>query len=266
MVCRAANLLTSLGVKAGDRVAVYMPMAVELPVTMLACTRIGAIHSVVFGGFSAEALASRIVDSQSRVLVTADAVMRGTKAVALKSIADDAMERCVAKGAAVEHCVVLKRLGASAPAACQVMLAGRDIDFAAACATQPDDCPVRWSESEEPLFILYTSGSTGTPKGVVHSTAGYMVYAATTFRRVFDYQGADDDVFWCTADCGWITGHSYLTYGPLLSGCSSVVFEGVPTFPDPGRFWKVCEKYRVTQVRTSLPLSLRSWRACSHAL
>lgn len=257
-VCQVANALRqSCGVQKGDRVALYMPMTLELPITMLACARIGAIHSVVFGGFSAEALASRILDCDAKVLITADAVMRGTKMVELKSVADIAMEKC---NNTVRHCLVLKRLGAQAPSACQTVQAGRDLDFGEEVEKASTDCPISWNNAEDPLFILYTSGSTGKPKGVLHTTAGYMVWVHTTFVNVFNYEGNANDVFWCTADCGWITGHSYLTYGPLLAGCTSIVFEGVPTYPTPSRFWEVCEKHKVSQFYTA-PTAIRSLMA-----
>ena len=257
-VCQVANVLRdTCHVKKGDRVALYMPMSLELPITMLACARIGAIHSVVFGGFSAEALASRIIDCKADVLITADAVMRGTKVINLKSVADEAMDKC---NDAIKHCVVLKRLGSKAPANCQTMKHGRDINFHDAMNQMSTTCPISWNNAEDPLFILYTSGSTGKPKGVLHTTGGYMVWTHTTFVNVFNYEGNPNDVFWCTADCGWITGHSYLTYGPLLAGCTSIVFEGVPTHPTPSRFWEVCEKHKVSQFYTA-PTAIRSLMA-----
>jgi len=259
IVCRVANVLKSKGVKKGDRVALYLPMTVDLPISMLACARIGAVHSVVFGGFSSDALAARIKDSGSKVLITADGVGRGEKVINLKSIADTAMDSLGAEDQ-VETCLVLERLNEEQlkdnPTASH-RDPSRDVDFAAACAAVSDDCPVTWMDAEDPLFILYTSGSTGTPKGVLHTTGGYMVYSGETFRNVFDYKGAPSDVFWCTADCGWITGHSYLAYGPLLSGCTSVVFEGVPNYPDASRFWSTVERHKVTQFYTA-PTALRA--------
>jgi len=251
-VQRFANVLKSLGVKKGDRVSIYMPMVPELPVAMLACARIGAIHSIVFGGFSAEALADRILDSQCQVLLTVDGTFRGKKAVPLKNNADQAMEICQGRGHQVQHCVVYRRVGDKLETAMQP---GRDLWWHEAMEKAEAECPVEWMDAEDPLFILYTSGSTGKPKGVVHTTGGYMVYAGTTFKYVFDYH--DDDIFWCTADIGWVTGHSYIVYGPLSMGASSVMFEGIPTYPDAGRFWDVVDKYRVTIFYTA-PTAIRA--------
>ncbi len=252
-VCKFANVLKSFGVKKGDRVSIYMPMIIELPVAMLACARIGAIHSVVFGGFSPESLADRIVDSRCETLVTTDGVFRGNKVIGLKANADAAMNLASQRGAPIKHCVVFQRLQAKdAPVQ---MTAGRDHWWHELMAKAPEQCEPEWMDSEDPLFILYTSGSTGKPKGVLHTTGGYMVYAATTFKYIFDYH--DNDVFWCTADIGWVTGHSYIAYGPLICGAISVMFEGIPTFPDAGRFWDVCDKYKVTQFYTA-PTAIRA--------
>ncbi|MCA1793542.1 MAG: AMP-binding protein, partial [Desulfobacteraceae bacterium] len=205
-VCRFANALKEKGVGKGDRVAIYMPMIPELAATMLACARIGAIHSIVFGGFSAEALADRIKDSLCRVLVTTDGVMRGAKAVPLKTAADRAMALCLDRGHQVDTCFVVKRTGSEVD-----MQPDRDIWWQEAADAQSPDCPVEWMDAEDPLFILYTSGSTGKPKGVQHNVGGYMVYTGTTFKYIFDYH--DGDIYWCTADIGWVTGHSYIVYG-----------------------------------------------------
>eukprot|EP00802_Teleaulax_amphioxeia_P017091 Tamp_17235.p1 GENE.Tamp_17235~~Tamp_17235.p1 ORF type:complete len:232 (+),score=46.24 Tamp_17235:509-1204(+) len=228
-------------------------MLAELPVAMLACARIGAVHSVVFGGFSAEALASRIIDSKAKVLVTADGSMRGSKLVDLLAIADKANELVQASG---EHAVstvivVERRPCADAP----VLRPGKHESFDALIAAADKECAIEWMDAEDPLFVLYTSGSTGKPKGVIHSTAGYMVWAATTFKYVFDYR--EQDVFWCTADCGWITGHSYLTYGPLINCATQVVFEGIPTYPTDTRCWDMIDKYKVNQFYTAVYSHLR---------
>ncbi len=252
-VCKFANVLKSFGVKKGDRVSIYMPMIIELPIAMLACARIGATHSVVFGGFSPESLADRIVDSRCETLVTTDGVFRGNKVIGLKANADAAMNLASQRGAPVKTCVVFQRLNAKhAPVQ---MASGRDHWWHELMAKAPEQCEPEWMDSEDPLFILYTSGSTGKPKGVLHTTGGYMVYTATTFKYIFDYH--DNDVFWCTADIGWVTGHSYIAYGPLICGAVSVMFEGIPTFPDAGRFWDVCDKYNVTQFYTA-PTAIRA--------
>ena len=255
-VCRLANWLRSQGVKKGDAVAVYMPMLCELPVAMLACARIGAVHSVVFGGFSAEALAQRMEDCKSRVLITCSGVKRGDKRIGLKSIADEAVALCSARGHAVERVLVCENDNglpkAETPWTCE---GGRDVWWSDAVAGQATHAEVEWVDSEHPLFLLYTSGSTGRPKGVLHTTGGYMVYAAVTTRHAFCLKPGD--VFWCTADCGWITGHTYVAYGPLLVGCAQVIFEGVPTFPDAGRCWEVVDKFRVSQFYTA-PTAIRS--------
>ncbi|KJE95860.1 acetate-CoA ligase [Capsaspora owczarzaki ATCC 30864] len=250
-VSRFANVLKSFGVAKGDTVGVYMPMVVELPIAMLACARIGAIHSVMFGGFSHEAIAGRILDAKCKVIVTADGVFRGEKVIPLKHIMNKAIEHCAEQGFAVTATIVLAHLG-NLPEEEKRSL---DRDWLKLEAEASPDCPVEWLEAEHPLFMLYTSGSTGRPKGVVHTQAGYMVWAATTFKYVFDYHPGD--VYWCTADCGWITGHSYVTYGPLLNGATSVLFEGIPTYPDAGRCWQVIDKYQVTQFYTA-PTAIRA--------
>lgn len=245
-VCQFANVLKSKGVKKGDRVCLYMPMVPELMIALLACARIGAVHSVVFAGFSASALADRINDAEMTVVVTSDGSYRGAKAIAVKKIVDDAIQTCPA----VKSVIVLKRTGEE-----QKMLAGRDSWWHDEVAKVNDQCEAEEMDSEDPLFILYTSGSTGKPKGVLHTVGGYMVYVDYSFRNVF--QTEENSIYWCTADIGWITGHSYLTYGPLLSGSTTVVFEGVPTYPDSGRFWQVIDKYKVTHFYTA-PTAIRS--------
>jgi len=252
-VCKLANVLKSFGVKKGDCVSIYMPMVKELAVTMLACARIGAIHSVVFGGFSADSLADRIVDSACEFLVTTDGVFRGAKAVALKANADKAMELAAGRGVTVKTCLVLQRLGAEHVSV--TMKAGQDHWWHEVMKDASPECEPEWLDSEDPLFILYTSGSTGKPKGVLHTTGGYMVFTAATFKYVFDYH--DGDIFWCTADIGWVTGHSYIVYGPLLTGATTVMFEGIPTYPDAGRFWDVVDKYKVNQFYTA-PTAIRA--------
>ena len=252
-VCRFANVLKRFGVGKGDRVSIYMPMVLELPIAMLACARIGAIHSVVFGGFSPDSLADRIVDSGCTFLITADGVFRGTKLVELKRNADEAMEIAARQGVTVRTCIVTRRLGERKVTV--QMRPGRDHWWHEVMQDAPEDCPPEWLDAEDPLFILYTSGSTGKPKGVLHTTGGYMVYTTTTFRYVFDYH--DGDIYWCTADIGWITGHSYIVYGPLCAGATSVMFEGIPTYPDAGRFWDVVDKYKVNQFYTA-PTAIRA--------
>ena len=252
-VCRFANALKRKGVQKGDRVAIYMPMIPELCVTMLACARIGAIHSIVFGGFSADALSNRILDSHCKILVTTDGVMRGDKTVPLKGNADMALDLCVEKGHSVECCFVVKRTGSEIE-----MKKGRDVWFYDEVEKQSLDCPVEWMDAEDPLFILYTSGSTGTPKGVQHNVGGYMVYTGITFKYIFDYH--DNDIYWCTADIGWVTGHSYIVYGPLSQGATSLMFEGVPNYPDPGRFWATVDKWKVNQFYTA-PTAIRALMA-----
>ncbi|MCP4721831.1 MAG: acetate--CoA ligase [Desulfobacteraceae bacterium] len=252
-VSRFANALKAQGVGKGDRVAIYMPMIPELAVTMLACARIGAIHSIVFGGFSAEALADRILDSLCKVVVTADGVMRGAKAVPLKGAVDTALALCEERGHSVDCCFVVKRTGSQIE-----MYPGRDVWWHEAAAKESPDCPVEWMDAEDPLFILYTSGSTGKPKGVQHNVGGYMVYTGMTFKYIFDYH--ENDVYWCTADIGWVTGHSYIVYGPLSQGATSLMFEGVPTYPDPGRFWATVDKWKVNQFYTA-PTAIRALMA-----
>ncbi|MGB0716047.1 MAG: acetate--CoA ligase [Phycisphaerae bacterium] len=251
-VCRFANVLKSHGVKRGDRVSIYMPMVTELVVAMLGCARIGAIHSIVFGGFSADSLADRIVDCECEILVTSDGGYRGAKKLALKSIADDAMTIAAQRGVNVRSCFVFRRWPADSEVA---MTEGRDVWWHEAMSNASTECEPEWMNAEDPLFILYTSGSTGKPKGVLHTTGGYMVWATTTFRYTFDYQ--EGDIYWCTADIGWVTGHSYIAYGPLCAGATSVMFEGVPTYPDAGRFWDVVDKYKVNQIYTA-PTAIRA--------
>ncbi|MCL2336822.1 MAG: acetate--CoA ligase, partial [Firmicutes bacterium] len=245
-VCKFANVLKGLGVNKGDRVTVYLPMIPELAITLLACARIGAIHSVVFGGFSAEALRDRIQDSNAATLITANYALRAGKLLGSKENADKAMAECPN----IKNCVVVKRVEQD----CN-MVEGRDLWWHEAMAKASPDCPPEHMDAEDPLFILYTSGSTGKPKGVMHTTGGYVVYTTTTFKYIFDYR--DDDVFWCTADIGWITGHSYIVYGPLSNGATSLMFEGVPNYPQPDRFWEVVEKYRVNIFYTA-PTAIRA--------
>jgi acetyl-CoA synthetase len=248
-VCRFANALKAKGVRKGDRVCLYMPMVPELAIAVLACARIGAIHSVVFAGFSASALSDRINDAQAMLVVTADGLNRGPKTLSLKTIVDEALTSC----SSVRNVIVYDNLGEDC-----AMTAGRDAWWEDAVAGQPETCDPEPMDAEDPLFILYTSGSTGKPKGVVHTCGGYMVYTAYSFQNVYQYEPGD--VYWCTADIGWITGHSYIVYGPLLSGATSVLFEGVPTFPDAGRFWQIVEKYKVSQFLTA-PTAIRSLMA-----
>ncbi len=245
-VNRMANVLLSQGVMRGDRVVIYLPMIPEAAYAMLACARIGAIHSIVFAGFSPDALANRINDCGAKLLITADTAPRGGRRTALKSNADAALLHCSDR----VRCLVVKHTGDQT-----TWVQGRDVDVLALMEHASPDCPPRPMGAEDPLFILYTSGSTGKPKGVVHSSGGYLVYASMTHQNTFDYQ--DGDVFWCTADVGWVTGHSYIVYGPLANGATTIMFEGVPNYPDPGRFWAVCEKHKVTQFYTA-PTAIRS--------
>ncbi|MDE0979893.1 MAG: AMP-binding protein, partial [Flavobacteriales bacterium] len=244
--CQFGNALKSLGVKKGDRVVLYMPMTPELTIAVLACARIGAVHSVVFAGFSAQALRDRIEDAQAKIVITADEGRRGTKTIPLKETVDTA----IINSTCVESVVVQKVTGT----AC-AMNPDRDLYWDELVAEKSTVCAAEPMDSEDMLFILYTSGSTGKPKGVVHVHGGYMVYAGYTFSNVFQYEG--DDVYWCTADVGWITGHSYIIYGPLLNGATSLMFEGIPTYPDAGRFWEVCAKHKVNQFYTA-PTAIRS--------
>ena len=254
-VCKFANVLKSRGVRKGDRVSIYMPMVVEATVAMLACARIGAIHSVVFGGFSAEALADRIVDSTCKTLITANGTFRGAKAIPMKPNADQAMDRAsLQMGEDVETCIVVRRVGEEAGINCE-MRGGRDLWWDEAMEEASEECPCEEMGAEDPLFILYTSGSTGKPKGVLHTTAGYMVYTATTHKYIFDYH--EEDIYFCAADIGWITGHSYIVYGPLANGATTLMFESIPTYPNPDRYWQVIEKWKVNQFYTA-PTAIRA--------
>ncbi|HEY1415997.1 MAG TPA: acetate--CoA ligase [Caulobacteraceae bacterium] len=245
-VCRMANVMKDHGVKKGDRVTIYLPMIPEVTFAMLACSRIGAIHSVIFGGFSPDSVAGRIQDCASRIVITADEGLRGGRAVPLKANVDKALEQCPE----VDCVLVVSRTGADVP-----MAAGRDVAYAEAAAKVSADCAPEPMSAEDPLFILYTSGSTGKPKGVLHTTGGYLAWAAWTHEMVFDYRPGE--VFWCTADVGWVTGHSYIVYGPLANGATSLMFEGVPNYPTVSRFWEVIDKHKV-EIFYTAPTALRA--------
>ena len=245
-VCEFANVLKDEGIKKGDRVCIYLPMIPELAISVLACARIGAIHSVVFAGFSSKALATRINDSDCKMVIASDGSYRGAKTIDLKGIVDEALESCPC----VKTVLVAKRINSDI-----MMKKGRDKWLQPLLDEAYNDCEPEIMNAEDPLFILYTSGSTGKPKGMVHTTAGYMVYTAYTFKNVFQYR--EDDIYWCTADIGWITGHSYIVYGPLANGATTVMFEGVPTYPDWGRFWEIVQKHKITQFYTA-PTAIRA--------
>ena len=248
-VCKASNMLKNAGVKKGDRVCIYMPMVPEAAVAMLACARIGAIHSIVFAGFSAQSLADRINDATCKMVITADGVYRGAKALNLKEIVDNALISTTS----VETVIVFQNTNAEIN-----MQEGRDVYWQDAIKDCMNECAAEPMDAEDMLFILYTSGSTGKPKGVVHTTAGYMVWSAYTFANVFQYNAGD--IYWCTADIGWVTGHSYIVYGPLLNGATTLMFEGIPTYPDAGRFWNVIDKHKVNIFYTA-PTAIRSLMA-----
>ncbi len=248
-VCKLANALKARGVKRGDRVCIYMPMIPEAAYAMLACTRIGAVHSIVFGGFSPEALKDRIQDSDCQVVITADEGLRGGRTVPLKVNADKALESCPN----VHTCLVVKRTGGDV-----AWTEGRDVSYDDLVGAQSADCEPESMEAEDPLFILYTSGSTGKPKGVLHTTGGYLLQAAMTFKYVFDYR--EGEIYWCTADVGWVTGHTYIVYGPLANGATTLMFEGVPTYPDAGRCWEVVDKHQVNTFYTA-PTAIRALQA-----
>ena len=244
-VCSFANVLKNNNVKKGDRVCIYLPMVPELAIAVLACARIGAVHSVVFAGFSSTALAARINDASCKMVLTSDGSFRGNKTIDLKSIVDEALNDCDC----VESVIVLNRINSG------ITLNKNEKWWHDELSKVNDNCPAEIVDSEDPLFILYTSGSTGKPKGMVHSCGGYMVYSSYSFKNVFNYN--DGDIYWCTADIGWITGHSYIVYGPLLNGATTIMFEGVPSYPDFGRFWAICEKYKVNQFYTA-PTAIRA--------
>ena len=245
-VCKAANGLKKLGIKKGDRVTIYLTMIPELAYVMLACARIGAIHSIIFGGFSSESIAGRIQDCQSNYIITADEGVRGGKTIALKKIVDEALKTCPN----VNKCIVVKRTGNKIN-----WNSSRDIYFEDIIQDVSSECQPEEMNAEDPLFILYTSGSTGKPKGVLHTTGGYMVYASMTHQYIFNYK--DEDVYWCTADIGWVTGHSYIIYGPLANGATTLMFEGVPNYPNTSRFWNVVDKHKVNIFYTA-PTALRA--------
>jgi len=245
-VCKLANGMKELGVQKGDRVTIYLPMIPEIAVAMLACARVGAVHSVVFGGFSPDSIAGRIQDCESTFVITADEGLRGGRTIPLKANVDEALKQCPD----VKHCVVVKRTGADIN-----WDKDRDVWYEDLTQDQPANCAPEPMSAEDPLFILYTSGSTGKPKGVLHTTGGYMVYASMTHQYVFDHH--DGDIYWCTADCGWITGHSYIVYGPLANGATTLIFEGVPNYPDASRHWEVCDKHEVNIYYTA-PTAIRA--------
>ncbi|KAF2323014.1 hypothetical protein GH714_032759 [Hevea brasiliensis] len=248
-----ANYLKDKGVRKGDAIVIYLPMLMELPIAMLACARIGAVHSVVFAGFSADSLAQRIVDCKPKVVITCNAVKRGSKVIPLKDIVDASLIESAKNGVSVDVCLTYENESAMKRESTKWQV-GRDVWWQDVVPKYPTTCEVEWVDAEDPLFLLYTSGSTGKPKGVLHTTGGYMVYTATTFKYAFDYKPSD--IYWCTADCGWITGHSYVTYGPL-NGATVVIFEGAPNYPDPGRSWDIVDKFKVTIFYTA-PTLVRS--------
>ena len=249
MTCKFSNALKKKGVKKGDRIIIYMPMVPEAAIAMLACARVGAIHSVVFAGFSSSSLADRINDCQAKMVLTSDGNFRGSKTISVKPIVDQALEKC----STIENVIVLERTKQTVN-----MVEGRDHWWHDCVKGESIECEAESLDSEDMLFILYTSGSTGKPKGVVHSSAGYMVYSSYTFLNVFQYD--ENDIYWCTADVGWITGHSYIVYGPLLCGATSVMFEGVPTFPNVSRFWDIVDKFKINQFYTA-PTAIRALQA-----
>ena len=249
LVCSFSNVLKKMGVKKGDRVCIYMPMIPELTVALLACARIGAVHSVVFAGFSANSLSERINDLACSLVITSDGAFRGPKDIPIKTVVDEALEACPS----VQNVIVYKRTGTTIS-----MKNGRDYDWESLMRSVDNYCEATETDTEDMLFILYTSGSTGKPKGVVHSCAGYMIYTHYTFRNVFQYQ--EGEIYWCTADIGWITGHSYVVYAPLLAGATTVMFEGIPSYPDYSRFWKIIDKYGVNIFYTA-PTAIRSLQA-----
>ena len=244
-VCQFANVLKKKGIQKGDKVCIYLPMIPELAISVLACARIGAVHSVVFAGFSASALKARIIDCKAKMIITSDGACRGNKVLDLREIVHEAIKECPT----IENCLVVKRTQQ------KTSLTKKESFLDDEIKKVENYCPIEWLDAEDPLFILYTSGSTGKPKGMLHTTGGYMVYTGYTFKNVFDYK--QGDVYWCTADIGWITGHSYIVYGPLLNGATGVLFEGIPSYPDFGRFWQIIEKYKVNQFYTA-PTAIRS--------